>query len=101
MHRAGADTQATRSYNASARCANVSGASGSWADGLAGCNGAAAAADQGFYLATPSTMAEAAYPPMRCPQCPPATNALVTEKANGNYLVRYTPTGRGSYSVLG
>ena len=87
------------SYNTSSRCASLSApASGQWADGLEPCT---PTAETGFYLASPQQRASMAYPPMSCPRCQPSTKALVTEKGNGFYLVRYTPSGRGSYSIFG
>lgn len=85
------------SYNASSRCANISSSSGSWADGLAACSSSSG----DWYLAAPSAQAEPAYPPMRCPSCPASTGALVTDRGGGRYLVSYSPTGRGAYSILG
>lgn len=85
------------SFNASGRCANISSQSGAWTDGLAGCSSSSG----NFYLASPSSEAEAAYPPMSCPNCKASTSAQVTDKGGGLYLVSYRPTGRGAYSVFG
>ena len=89
-----------RTYNASTRCANIAASASSqeWADGLAACT---PTVDSGFYLASPQQTASRAYPPMSCPLCQPSTSAIVTEEGNGFFLVRYTPSGRGAYSVFG
>jgi len=72
-----------------------------WADGLAACSVAGGEAGSGFYLAAPRVKASSTYPPMSCALCERSTNAVVTDKGNGYYLVSYTPRGRGVYSIFG